>query len=65
MLKCKIVNLKISKQRTVNLPCKPVKGDMMPINYINEEVDQVVFVTHLLTSEDLNLTGFDLLIYLK
>jgi hypothetical protein len=64
MLKCKIVNLTFKKMLNKDLPCKPNIGDKMPINYINEEVKQIVFVTPLLVSEYASLEGMDLLIYI-
>lgn len=67
MLKIKVVNVTFGSSSTLKTQCKPSKGDLLPINYINEAVDSVVFVTQMIIDnyKDLNLVSYDLLVFTK
>ncbi|AHK11625.1 hypothetical protein S140_218 [Shewanella sp. phage 1/40] len=64
MLKVRFVNITFNKMCDAMLPCKPSIGDGMPINYNNEVVNKIVFVTEMLIKQDNTLQNTDLLIYL-
>lgn len=67
MLKIKVVNVTFGCVSTLDLMCKPCKGDILPITYINEVIESVLHVTQLLidTHKDLNLISYDLLVFTK
>lgn len=67
MIKIKVINVTFGNAHTVSVQCKPNKGDLLPINYSNEVVDSVVFVTQMIIDsyKDLNLVSYDLLVFTK
>lgn len=67
MLKVKVVNVTFGNSHTISTQCKPSKGDLLSINYTNEAVDSVVFVTQMIIDnyKDLNLVSYDLLVFTK
>jgi hypothetical protein len=66
MLKCAVINATyLNKKHSIKLCCKPSVGDVLAINYLNERVDQVLFVTPMLKKDLPELEGFDLLVYTK
>lgn len=51
MLNTTVINLITNTVSEVKLPCKPSKEDILPINYMNEKVFEVIFVTDIVLKE--------------
>lgn len=67
MIKCLVINPHMKNQNSseVSLNVRPIEGDAMPVNYIDEKVERVVVITELVNKEYPYTKGHDLLIYLR
>lgn len=65
VLYCKVINLSLKTNTTFKTKVTPVKGDFLPINYMNEVIDQVMHVTDMVVNEIPSTKGCDLLIYTR